>query len=76
MEYSSKDHAHRNSDSDRAKDKNADDLLCCTGKVHIAYRGISDDRLYMAYGRKWSEVKFFRPHGLKVFCADCRRRIL
>ncbi|HEY9778121.1 MAG TPA: hypothetical protein V6C81_30435 [Planktothrix sp.] len=49
---------------------------CCNGKVHIAYRGMADDHLYMAYSRKWSEVRFFKPHGLRVFCADCRRRLL
>ncbi len=49
---------------------------CCEGIVHIAYRGVSDDRQYVAYSRKWPEVKFFKPHGLKVFCAGCRRRLL
>lgn len=43
--------------------------------VHIAYRGVSDDRLYLSYGRKWQEVKFFRPHGLRVYCQKCRQRI-
>ena len=50
--------------------------LCCQGKVHVAYRGVSDDKQYIAYSRQWKEVKFFQPHGLKVFCADCRRRLL
>jgi hypothetical protein len=50
--------------------------LCCSGKVNIAYRGVSDDRLYMAYSRHWNEVRFFKPHGLRVFCLDCRRRLL
>lgn len=50
--------------------------LCCSGKVHVAYRGVSDDRLYLSYSRQWSEVRYFRPNGLKVFCADCRRRLL
>jgi hypothetical protein len=48
---------------------------CCSENVHIAYRGISDDRLYMTYDRKWNEVKYFKPHGLKVYCATCRRRV-
>lgn len=56
--------------------KQSDQDLCCSGKVNIAYRGVSDDRLYMAYTRHWNEVKFFRPVGLRVFCADCRRRLL
>jgi hypothetical protein len=59
----------------RNKDSNIDEV-CCNGNVHIAYRGISDDRLYISYSRRWSEVKYFRPQGLKVFCADCRKRIL
>ena len=48
---------------------------CCAGKVHIFYRGVSDDHLYVARQRHWNEVKFFRPRGLKVFCQDCRRRL-
>ena len=43
--------------------------------VHIAYRGVSDDHLYLAYDRKWQEVKFFRPNGLRVYCQKCRQRI-
>lgn len=50
--------------------------VCCEGKVHIAYRGVSDDKMYVAYNRKWAEVKFFKPNGLRVFCAGCRRRLL
>lgn len=49
---------------------------CCNGVVHIAYRGLSDDRQYIAYSRKWDEIRFFKENGLKVFCADCRRRLL
>ncbi len=51
------------------------DPPCCSNIVHIAYRGVSDDRLYLASNRKWQEVKFFRPKGLRVFCKACRRRI-
>jgi hypothetical protein len=50
--------------------------VCCGNKVHIAYRGLSDDRLYLAHDRTWQEVKFYKPHGLKVFCCGCRRRLL
>ncbi len=50
--------------------------LCCNGMVHIYYRGLSDDRLYKAANRKWAEVRFYKPNGLKVFCADCRRSLL
>ena len=53
-----------------------EDELCCEGKVHIAYRGISDDKMYVSYNRRWAEVKFFKPNGLRVFCSGCRRRLL
>ncbi len=53
-----------------------EDETCCEGVVHIAYRGVSDDKMYVAYNRKWPEVKFFKPNGLRVFCAGCRRRLL
>jgi hypothetical protein len=49
---------------------------CCSGVCHIFYRGVSDDRLYVARVRHWNEVKYFRPRGLRVFCRDCRRRLL
>jgi hypothetical protein len=48
---------------------------CCSPEVNIAYRGLSDDRLYMAYGRQRGEVKFYKPNGLRVFCARCRKRL-
>lgn len=54
----------------------AEEMVCCKGIVHIAYRGIADDRVYMSYSRLWNEIRFFRPNGLKVFCADCRSRVL
>jgi hypothetical protein len=56
-------------------DATTDETPCCSNIVHIAYRGVSDDRLYLAQDRKWQEVKFFRPKGLRVFCKECRRRI-
>jgi len=55
---------------------NPEDVACCDGQVHIAYRGVSDDRLYIVYARKWSEVRYFRQNGLRVFCSGCRRRLL
>lgn len=49
---------------------------CCDQPgVHIAYRGKSDDRMYIAYDRQWVEVRYYRPNGLRVFCAKCRRRV-
>src|SRR5271166_4829649 len=50
--------------------------VCCSGRAHIFFRGVSDDRLYVARDRHWNEVKYFRPRGLRVFCAHCRRRLL
>lgn len=49
---------------------------CCSEEVHIAFRGVADDRLYVAYNRKWSEVRYYKPNGLKVFCSTCRHRVL
>lgn len=51
------------------------EIPCCSETVHIAYRGVSDDRLYMARDRTWYEVRFYKPLGLRVFCAVCRRRV-
>jgi hypothetical protein len=59
------------------KDSTEEDneVVCCGGSVHIAYRGISDDRMYMAYDRKWTDLRFFRQNGIRVFCAKCRHRL-
>ncbi len=64
------------SETDDAQSEAVIENPCCSNIVHIAYRGVSDDRMYMAYSRKWAEVRFFRPLGLRVFCAQCRRRVL
>ena len=64
-------------DKSQAEDSSQEeDLVCCNGIVHIAYRGIADDRIYLSYSRQWNEIRFFRPNGLRVFCADCRHRVL
>lgn len=60
----------------KAEPEAAEEMVCCKGIVHIAYRAIADDRLYISYSRKWNEIRFFRPNGLRVFCADCRSRVL
>lgn len=49
---------------------------CCSELVHIAFRGVADDKLYMARNRKWTEVRFYKQNGLRVFCATCRHRVL
>ena len=66
------------SETERTTDSDdiAEQLTCCSDRVHIAYRGVSDDRLYLAEHRNANEVKFFRPIGLRVFCAECRKRLL
>ena len=48
---------------------------CCSDMVHIAYRGKADDRLYLIRDRKWSEIRYYQPDGLKAFCAVCRHRV-
>lgn len=53
-----------------------EEIPCCGTGVHIAFRGISDDRLYLARDRKWVEVRYYKPHGLRVFCAGCRHRLI
>ena len=55
-----------------------EDLRPCCGQehVHIAFRGKSDDRLYLTYNRTWQEVRYYQPNGLRVFCVKCRRRLL
>lgn len=58
------------------QDPNEITVPCCTEKVHIAYRGKADDRLYIARDRQWQEVRYFRTDGLRVFCAMCRHRVL
>jgi hypothetical protein len=50
--------------------------VCCDQPgVHIAYRGKSDDRLYLARDRQWNEVRYYQPNGLRAFCVKCRRRV-
>ena len=51
-------------------------MPCCSYTVHIAFRGVSDDRLYLAKNRQWQEVRYYKPNGLRVFCAVCRHRVL
>lgn len=63
---------------DKPAKEQAEEVLapCCSKQVHIAFRGKSDDRLYMSYNRQWQEVRYFQPNGLRVFCATCRHRVL
>lgn len=51
-------------------------VACCSSEVHIAFRGVSDNKLYVAKNRHWQEVRFYKPNGLRVFCVQCRHRVL
>jgi hypothetical protein len=55
--------------------KAAEPKPCCAPKIHVAFRGVSDDRLYLSRNRDFGELKFFKPNGLRVFCAGCRKRL-
>ena len=48
---------------------------CCGPKIHVAFRGVSDERLYLSRNRDIGELIFFKPNGLRVFCAECRKRL-
>lgn len=61
-----------------AEEKESEDEIlvpCCSEIVHIAYRGKADDKLYIAYKRKWQELRYYQANGLRVFCAVCRHRV-
>jgi hypothetical protein len=51
--------------------------VCCNPEntVHIAFRGLSDDRMYIAYNRRYPELRYFRGNGLRAYCVECRRRV-
>lgn len=53
-----------------------DELICCGANVHIAYRGLSDGRQYIAYHLKFADAKYFKHNHLKIFCANCHSRVL
>jgi hypothetical protein len=55
-----------------------EEIICCdpANAIHIAFRGVADDRLYVTYNRRYPELRYYKPHGLRAFCAKCRRRIL
>jgi hypothetical protein len=41
---------------------------CCSDKVHVAYRGLSDDKLYLSHDRTWQEIKYFKAQS---FVGEC-----
>ena len=54
---------------------NGDDKICCSDKIIIAYRGLSDLKQYVAYERHYKDLRYFKQSNLKVFCSVCRQRL-
>ncbi len=50
--------------------------FCHKEKVHIFVRGLADGRLHAAKNRNYSDFRFYKKDGLKVFCAVCRKKLL
>ena len=50
--------------------------FCHKDKVHIFVRGLADGKLHTAKNRNYSDFRFYKKDGLKVFCAVCRKRLV
>ena len=50
--------------------------FCHKDKVHIFVRGLADGKLHAAKNRNYSDFRFYKKEGLKVFCAVCRKRLV
>ncbi len=50
--------------------------FCHKDKVHIFVRGLADGKLHVARNRNYSDFRFYKKQGLKVFCAVCRKRLV
>ena len=50
--------------------------FCHKDKVHIFVRGLADGKLHSAKNRNYSDFRFYKKQGLKVFCAVCRKRLV
>ena len=50
--------------------------FCHKDKVHIFVRGMADGKMHAAKNRNYSDFRFYKKDGLKVFCAVCRKRLL
>ena len=53
-----------------------DIVFCHKDKVHIFVRGLVDGKMHSAKNRNWSDFRFYKKDGLKVFCAVCRKRLV
>ena len=50
--------------------------FCHKETVHIFIRGLADGKLHAAKNRNYSDFRFYKKQGLKVFCAVCRKRLV
>ena len=50
--------------------------FCHKETVHIFVRGLADGKLHAAKNRNYSDFRFYKKDGLKVFCAVCRKRLV
>ena len=50
--------------------------FCHKEKVHIFIRGLADGKIHAAKSRNYSDFRFYKKDGLKVFCAVCRKRLI
>ena len=50
--------------------------FCHKETVHIFIRGLADGKLHVARNRNYSDFRFYKKQGLKVFCAVCRKRLV
>lgn len=50
--------------------------FCHKETVHIFVRGMADGKLHIARNRHYSDFRFYKKEGLKVFCAVCRKRLV
>ncbi len=50
--------------------------FCHKDKVHIFVRGLADGKMHAAKNRNYSDFRFYKKQGLKVFCAVCRKRLM
>ena len=50
--------------------------FCHKETVHIFVRGLADGKMHVARNRNYSDFRFYKKQGLKVFCAVCRKRLI
>ncbi len=50
--------------------------FCHKETVHIFVRGLADGKMHVARNRNYSDFRFYKKQGLRVFCAVCRKRLV